>query len=312
MMIAVLLLAHAVVLAAAGRWWLPGASWPLRAPRLGIAVWQVLTAGVVASTVLAGLVLAIPGVRVGGNAGGLLGACMMAVRARYSTPGGAAAGVAGGALALAVLGRLAWCAGSAAAGGRRRRARHDDALTLLARPGPAPGILLLDHDQPAAYCLPGRRRVVLTTGALRCLDGRQLDAVLAHERAHLAARHHLVLAFAAALQAALPFRLFGDAAEQIACLVEMAADAAAARRAHRLVLAGALLALSAARIPAGALGAGGSATGQRVRRLIEPSGQSSRVRRAVASSAMLIAVPVLAFSAPAAAVLSMTGCPVGA
>src|SRR5438034_5303917 len=34
-------------------------------------------------------------------------------------------------------------------------------------------------DRPAVYCLPGRRRIVLTTGALTRLDDRELDAVLA-------------------------------------------------------------------------------------------------------------------------------------
>lgn len=247
--------------------------------------------------------------RVSASPGGLLRACMMALRARYATPGGVAEGAAGGVLALAVLGRLAWCACSALAGSARRRARHDDALTLVARPGPAPGVLLIDHDQPAAYCLPGRRRIVLTTGALRCLDDGQLDAVLAHERAHLAARHHLVLALAAALQRAFPrVRLFTVAAGQIACLVEMAADDAAARRAHRLALAAALLAMAAARIPVSALGAGGTAAALRVRRLLESPRPPGWGRR-VTGAAIMLAVPVLTFSAPAVALAAITGCP---
>ena len=63
---------------------------------------------------------------------------------------------------------------------------------------------LIDDEHPAVYCLPGRRRIVMTTGALRCLDARQLEAVLAHERAHLSGRHHLVLTFANALKDAFP------------------------------------------------------------------------------------------------------------
>src|SRR5450755_4895951 len=53
---------------------------------------------------------------------------------------------------------------------------------------------------------------------------------------------------------AAPF--FGVAARQIAYLVEVAADDAAARRAPRLTVAAALLAVAAAGVPAGALGAG--------------------------------------------------------
>ena len=67
------------------------------------------------------------------------------------------------------------------------------------------------------------------------------------ERAHLTGRHHLVIILAAALRRAFPHvPFFAAAASQVSCLVEMAADDAAARRAHRLTLADALLTLAAA------------------------------------------------------------------
>lgn len=98
--------------------------------------------------------------------------------------------------------------------------------------------LYQDIGRPAVYCLPGRRRIVLTTGALARLDDGQLAPVLAHERAHLAERHHLVLRLAAALERAFPgARSFTVAAQQIGYLVEAAADDAATRRAPRLALA---------------------------------------------------------------------------
>ncbi len=274
-----LLAAYAVAVAAAGTWWLPRASWPLRAPRLGIAVWQALSVTVVASALLAGLILAIPCLRVWADWASLR-ACVMSVRAQYASPGGALASTAGGIFTLGVAGRLVWCTASAIAGARRRRARHDEVLSLVGRRGPVPGMVLLEDDRPAVYCVPGRRRIVFTTGALRRLDGRQLDAVLAHERAHLAGRHHLAIMFAEALRAAFPHtRFFAAAASQISCLVEMAADDAAARRAHRLTLADALLTLAAARVPAGALGAAGTAGAQRIRRLIDSPRPASRSHR---------------------------------
>ncbi|MEW2409821.1 M56 family metallopeptidase [Streptomyces griseoviridis] len=47
-------------------------------------------------------------------------------------------------------------------------------------------------DRPDAYALPGRPgRVVVTTGMLRALDAREREVLFAHERAHLAGRHHL-------------------------------------------------------------------------------------------------------------------------
>jgi hypothetical protein len=109
------------------------------------------------------LILAIPCLQVWADWASLR-ACMMSVRAQYASVGGAMAGTAGGVLTLAAAGRLAWVTGSAMATARRSRARHDDALALVGRPGPAPGVLLLDDDRPAVYCLPGRRRIVFTTG----------------------------------------------------------------------------------------------------------------------------------------------------
>lgn len=309
MTIAIVLLAYAAAVATAGTRWLPRALWPSRAPRAGIAVWQALSLTVIASAALAGLLLALPCLEIAtGSVKVQLSVAML--RAHYGTAGGAAAGAAGAALALAIAGRLAWCTVSALARGARRRARHDDTLALVARPGPVPGLLLLDDDQPAAYCVPGHRRIVLTTGALRRLDSKQLAAVLAHEQAHLTARHHLVLAFAAALSSAFPrVRFFAVAADQTSRLVEMAADDAATRGTHRLTLAGALLTLAAAPVPAGTLGAGGTAAAQRIRRLIESPRPVSRLRRAAACATALVAVPAMVFSAPALAVLSIPHCP---
>jgi len=173
-------------------------------------------------------------------------------------------------------------------------------------------MVLLEDDRPAVYCVPVRRRIVFTTGALRRLDSPQLDAVLAHERAHLAGRHHLVIILATSLRGAFPrISFFAAAASQIGCLVEMAADDAAARRAHRLTLARALLTLAAAQVPAGALGAGGTAGAQRIRRLIESPQRVSRGRRAATSVLALIAAPMVAFSAPALALVAISHCPPG-
>jgi beta-lactamase regulating signal transducer with metallopeptidase domain len=203
--------------------------------------------------------------------------------------------------------------GAAVTSARRSQARHDEVLSLVGRRGPMPGVVLLEDDRPAVYCVPGRRRIVFTTGALRRLDGRQLDAVLAHERAHLAGRHHMVIMFAEALRAAFPHtRFFAAAASHISCLVEMAADDAAARRAHRLTLADALLTLAAARVPAGALGAAGTAGAQRIRRLIDSPRPASRGRRTATLVLALTAAPAIAFSAPALALLSISDCPPGA
>ncbi|AUG80205.1 Putative peptidase M56 family protein [Kitasatospora sp. MMS16-BH015] len=96
-----------------------------------------------------------------------------------------------------------------------RTARHQLADLRRARSsvGHAPadlGLTVLQDDRADAFALPGGPRhpgrVVVTTGMLRALDGPERAALLAHERAHLAGRHHLFLAaaeYAAALHPAL-------------------------------------------------------------------------------------------------------------
>jgi Peptidase family M48 len=72
--------------------------------------------------------------------------------------------------------------------------------------------------------------VILTTAAAQALDADQLDAVLAHERAHLAGRHHRLLALARIGREVFPFLpLMRDAEQQVARLVELHADDAATR-----------------------------------------------------------------------------------
>ena len=308
--VAALLLAYAAAVTVAGARWLPRAAWPLRAPRAGIAAWLAGALSAAACAAAAGLILAIPCAHLITHPGTLRG-CLCLLRAQYTSPAGAAAGAAGTLLAATVLGRATWYYGAAAAAARHRRAVHDDVLAVLARPGPAADVQVIDTDRPAVYCLPGRRRIVLTSGALACLDDDQLEAVLAHERAHLSERHHLVLRLAAALASAFGvIRFFAVAARQVSYLVEVAADDAAVRRAPRLTLAAALLAVAAGGVPAGALGAGGSAAAQRIRRLIDPPLRGSLLQRAVTSAA-LTAAAALAIAVLALAAVTISRCPPG-
>ena len=303
---ALLLLAAAVP--AAGAPWLSRAAWPQRAPRAGIAAWLACSLSVVVSLILAGLLLAVPCAQLSTDPA-VLRTCLSLLRAQYASPAGAATGAAGGLLAAVVAGRVTWFYGAAVAAARRRRATHDDVLVVIARPGPAADVRIIDGDRPAVYCLPGRRRIVLTTGALTCLDEAELDAVLAHERAHLSGRHHIVLALAVALHRAFPpAGFFAVAARQLAYLVEVAADDAAVRRAPRLTVASALLAVATAGVPAAALGASGSATAQRIQRLINPPPPDSGARRAVTYAALTAAV-ALATLAFVVAFVTITKCP---
>lgn len=312
MIVALILLGYAVVLALAGPWLLMRSGWTDRAPRLGIIAWQSLTAAAVGAVVLAGLALVLPTVRVSAGLADLLRACVMALRAQYATPGGAATGATGAVLALVVLGRCGLCVISALRTASRGRAQHREVLALAGRLRPEIGAVVLCDAEPAVYCLPGRgKRIVVTAGALELLDDEQLAAVLAHERAHLDQRHDLVIAWALGLARAFPrIGLFAGGLSESRRLVELLADDVATRSSDRLTLAEALLNLAGRRTPAAALGVGGGAAA-RVQRLIAPSRPLGHLRSAGTTLGViaLFAGPVIALATPAAAAIGMNYCP---
>ncbi len=313
---AVVLLAYAAFVGTLGAAWLRRANWPERAPRLAILTWQALAWSVLASVVLAGLVLAVPVGMLSGDLAGLLQTCVMLLREQYSTPGGAVVSTAGLLAALGVAARFAYCLAASALTSRAGRARHREQLALVGRSDDRLDAIILDHAVCAAYCVPGRRgRVVLTTATLEALDTDQIAAVLAHERAHLRGRHHLVVSSMSSLRRAFPFvPAFAWAADEVARLTEMVADDAAAVRAggDRLTLATALVRLAEGATPVGALGAGGSSAVARVRRLARPApalGVRARVC-ALTGIAILGVVPIMVSAAPALAVASSAYCPI--
>lgn len=56
-------------------------------------------------------------------------------------------------------------------------------------------LVVLEEEHPDAYALPGRPgRIVITSGMLRALSAAECEVLLAHERAHLRGRHHLLVA----------------------------------------------------------------------------------------------------------------------
>ncbi len=73
----------------------------------------------------------------------------------------------------------------------QRQRRDLRALAPLRALPAADELIVLDDDVPDAYALPGRpARIVVTSGMLRALPTAERRAMLAHERAHLAHRHH--------------------------------------------------------------------------------------------------------------------------
>lgn len=316
MKIAVVLLAYAALLATAAPRLLATAAWVDRAPRLAICLWQALSVSVLAAAGLAGLALAVPSARISGDIADLLRACVMSLRASYATPGGAAIAGAGLMLTTVVLLRVGSCAAAGLFRATRARRAHAGKLAILARPAPDLDAVVIPHPAAAAYCLPGRaRRVVLTTAALDTLSLDQLHAVLAHERAHLTGRHHLVVAGTDAFARAFPaVPLFTAARVEVARLVELAADDAAARRHERLSVAAALATLAGGGSPKAGLAAGGPTALGRVRRLLQPAhplGAARTVLGATVIAAVLV-TPVALAAGPVLAATHATYCPLAA
>lgn len=281
------------------------ASWTARAPALGIAAWAAAGMAFLLSATLAGLVLVGNAEAAADRLAHLLGTCLTGVRDHLgaTVPSGLAstigAAVVGGMVLPALVGVI-----SAVVRTARRRARHLASLALVARPG-AHRTVVLDHPVAAAYCLPAST-IVVTSGALAMLTEPELQAVLAHERAHLRSRHHLLLTGASAGARALPFvPLLRSAAAELPRLVELAADDAAAARCGRPELASALRKLPAGGWPGGALSAAASAA-ERARRL----GTDKRALPRAAAAALAAGLTLLLLAPvglTAAAVAHTTG-----
>jgi Zn-dependent protease with chaperone function len=335
--IAAVLLAYAVATGTLGARMLARADWTARAPLLAILTYLAAAWSVVAALALAGLTLAVHATALGGALSHLIGACVLRLRATYATPGGLAVAGAGLILTSAIAVRTAVTAASHLRVTRRQALRHARTARLVGRPEPDLGAVLVEHSQPAAYCVAGRHpTVILTTGALRALAPGQLEAVLAHERAHLAWRHHRLLAVARISRRALPFLpLMRDAEAQVERLVEMHADDSATQGRDPGSLATALVVLAtaasvpgsaAAADPAPVLAAAGSAlvlagpagTGpvlasaatdavQRIQRLLRPAEPLGRPRRLLlrAMAAGLVLGPLAMALAPAVLALAL-------
>ena len=309
---AIVLLGWATVLSFAAPAVLRRARWPSRAPRLAVLVWQTASASFVVALVLGGLALAVPATVLSGGLAELAMNCVMAVRDAYRTPAGAGAAGAGLVLAISVAGRVGWCLVAGLHHAARRRREHARRLSLVACRDDRLGVLVVEHATPLVYCLPGHSAaIVVTSAAINTLQPQQLTAVLAHERAHVRARHHLVVAAAAALARAFPrVPLLREAGAAIPALVEMAADDAASRRTDRTRVATSLAELAGSIAPEAALGAAALGALARVQRLLRPAAPLSRLGTvaALGVAIILLAAPAAAAVAPAWIAGPMSDC----
>jgi Zn-dependent protease with chaperone function len=272
------------------------ATWPTRAPRAAIVLWQSIALAAVLSAFSAGIAIAsrlfVPGPD--GRPTATITSEIEALGWPLWT-----AYVIVFAVTLVIGARLTFAVLQVAIATRRRRAHHRMVVDLV---GKSQGnhLRILDVAQPLAYCLPGvRSRVVVSEGALNALADNEMAAILSHERAHLRARHDLVLEMFTAVHAAFPrFVRSANALHAVRLLIELLADDAAVRAAGPTPLARALVACASGHTPSGALAAGGPTTVLRVRRL--GGRPNSRVLAAGAylAAAAVLVVPTAALAVP--------------
>ena len=281
--------------------------------RLGLAAWLVAISSVVGSVVVAVSFLVRTAVNGWPTFAGTIcqsvtgGPCPPQLYRSALFEGSVAAASV---LAVLTVLTLTWRYGRRVAAARRRASEHAQAARITGRRFPGTGLpplstaVVLETPQPAVYCVPGRpATIVLTTGALAVLDPAQLLAVLAHEHAHLAGRHHLLVTLGKAMRAGFPaVPLFARGAEEVARLAEMRADDVAARRSGRDTLLQALVAMGTGTslpTPATALAATGAIVSTRVYRLLDPPGRTRRAYHGLALSAVLVALAAVPALLPA-------------
>ncbi|MFB6612850.1 M56 family metallopeptidase [Streptomyces sp. NPDC085524] len=288
------------------------ARWPEREPVVALWVWQCVVGAVLLCfglSMLLSAAAAWQAVR-----GWLFASAPHGVADAYALGRSGGPWAAGTALALA--GGALWTGAMLTREVLRARARRRaQGSELLVRAPLLPGedpvgarLVVLEGPRPDAWWLPGPApRLVVTTAALGRLKGSQLDAVLAHEQSHTAARHDWLLHCSRALAGGFPqVPVFAAFEAEMHLLVELAADDAASRRYGRLTVALALVGLNEDR---GAFGPGAASDAhvhQRVRRLLtaEPRLPAGSRLRLTALATLLPGIPLLVAFIPGLSALA--------
>ncbi|RGP42472.1 Zn-dependent protease with chaperone function [Rhodococcus erythropolis] len=278
-------------------------TWPYRAPRAALVLWQAVAIAAVLSAFSSGLAIAsqllVPGADGGPTTAPTaeIDALGLPLWILY---------VVVFALTLLIGAKLIFSIIQVAVRTRRRRARHRVLVDLLddcAMPASVertPDLRVLDVDEPIAYCLPGlRQRVVLSQGTLQNLDHAEVKAILTHERSHLRARHDLVLEAFTAVNHAFPrFVRSKSALGSVQLLVELLADDSAVRATGPTPLARALVACAGSTAPRGAMAAGGPSTLIRVQRLSADDADPRIAVFAYLGAVAILVVPTVAVAVP--------------
>lgn len=315
MIIAITLFGYAALIATAGAWLLREARWPTRAPMLAIAAWFAIAVSFVSSIVLGAAALSVRLHLVSTDLAEIFHICVTNLRKAYATPGGAVTTTVALAVLAIVSTRTVWGVAATLRQAARHRRRQLQVLDLVASRDAELDVLVLDHPAPAAFCLPGRgHSIVVTSTALAVLSRDELAAVLAHERAHLRGRHHLLVAFFDGLRRAFPrIPVFVWGSVQVRRLVELSADDRASCQHTRSAIANAILLLADATPPAAALALGSEAIQLRLERLTEHQTPLRRGARSTLRGLVIAVVlaPALVAVLPALIAAGIDYCGVG-
>lgn len=292
----------ALVLAGPIPAWLAASRWPQRAPRAALVLWQAVAIAAVFSAFSCGLAIASRLLLPGPD-----GRPTQDVHTQIRALGWPMwlFCVAVFALTLLIGGRLTYAAIRLSVTLRARRSRHRMLVDLLTSDRRIPehaeeDLRLLAAEERFAYCLPGiRHRLVLSHGTVDSLEHHELEAVISHERAHLRARHDLLLeAFTAIYEAFPRFVRSGAALTSVRMLVEMLADDHARSVVGAAPVARALVALADTAAPAGAIAAGGEFTLARVDRLCRSNHAPLISASAYLAAFIVVVFPTIALAVP--------------
>lgn len=246
-----------------------------RAPRAALVLWQAVALAAVLAALGAGLSLAtVPDLPP-----------LVVVLALVVT--------------LTVLGRLLLSGHLVGTRLRALRRRHRELVDVLGSEDA--GVRVLEHEAPMVYCVPAvtGSRVVVTAGARERLEAAELAAVLAHERAHLRARHDLVVEAFTVLHDAYPrFVTSREALAEVRLLVEVLADRAARRRLGPAPLVRALAALVGTATPPAALAAGGGEVAARLALLGDERPHRVLAAGLYAAAAAVLVLPTVFVAVP--------------
>lgn len=175
-------------------------------------------------------------------------------------------------------------------------------------------VSVIADDRPFALTFPARSGgIVLSTGAVRSLDHKELAAVLAHERAHLRQRHHVVSALLSSIARYLRWVPLIAAVEgALPHYLEIAADNQARHQVGTTALVSALVTLGDRTTPQhqdrpvyGVLQAAGP---ERIKHLVRPAAGRAGALPALAVATQLAILGVVSVAVYLPYALALSGC----